>query len=124
MSWELALLLIVGSLVGLLLMGLWIAFGLGLAGVLVLILASGVQGLAPLASISWNNTESFVLTSVPLFIFMGEIILRAGLSDRFYRSVAVWLRGLPGGLLHSNIIACAIFAAEIGERRVGKECRL
>jgi len=114
MSWELALLLMIGLLVGLLLMGLWIAFGLGLAGMLVLLLASGSQGLAPLASISWNTAESFVLTSVPLFILMGEVILRAGLSDNFYRSVAVWMRGLKGGLLQSNIMACAVFAAVSG----------
>lgn len=114
MSWELALLVLLALLVGLLLAGLWIAFSLGLAGVLVLLIVNGVQGLAPMASISWNTAESFVLTSVPLFIFMGEIILRSGVSDTFYRSVAVWMRGLPGGLLHSNIMACAIFAAVSG----------
>lgn len=114
MTWEAALLLVVGLLVGLLLMGCWIAFGLGLAGVIVLVLSAGAGGLAPLASISWNTTASFVLTSVPLFILMGEVILQSQLSDRFYRSVSLWTGGLNGGLLHANIVACGIFAAVCG----------
>jgi len=55
-----------------------------------------------------------VLTSVPLFILMGELILRAGLSENFYRSMGLWFHGLKGGLLQSNIVACAVFAAVSG----------
>jgi tripartite ATP-independent transporter DctM subunit len=114
MSWEVVLLLVTGLLVGLLLSGLWIAFGLGIAGVVVLVLWGGPATLTTLGPIAWNTVESFVLTSVPLFILMGEVILRAGLSDGFYRSMGVWFRGLRGGLLQSNIVACAIFAAVSG----------
>ena len=114
MSWEAVLVVGTGLLVALLLSGLWIAFGLGLAGVVLLLLAGGPANLAPLGSIAWNTVESFVLTSVPLFILMGEVILRAGLSDGFYRSMGLWFQGLRGGLLQSNIVACAIFAAVSG----------
>jgi len=114
MGWETVLLLVIGLLVGLLLSGLWIAFGLGLAGVIVLVLWGGPPTLSALGPIAWNTVESFVLTSVPLFILMGEVILRAGLSDGFYRSMGIWFQGLRGGLLQSNIVACAIFAAVSG----------
>jgi tripartite ATP-independent transporter DctM subunit len=114
MGWETVLLLVIGLLVALLLSGLWIAFGLGLAGVIVLVLWGGPATLAALGPIAWNTVESFVLTSVPLFILMGEVILRAGLSHGFYRSMGLWFQGLRGGLLQSNIVACAIFAAVSG----------
>ena len=114
MSWEVTFLLVVGLLLVLLLSGLWIAFGLGLAGIIVLLLHGGPPALAPLGYVSWNTVESFVLTSVPLFILMGELILRAGLSENFYRSMGLWFHGVKGGLLQSNIVACAIFAAVSG----------
>jgi len=113
-SWEVTFLLVVGLLLVLLLSGLWIAFGLGLAGIIVLLLHGGLPALAPLGYVSWNTVESFVLTSVPLFILMGELILRAGLSENFYRSMGLWFHGLKGGLLQSNIVACAVFAAVSG----------
>ena len=114
MSWEVTFLLVVGLLLVLLLSGLWIAFGLGLAGIIVLLLHGGPPALAPLGYVSWNTVESFVLTSVPLFILMGELILRAGLSENFYRSMGLWFHGVKGGLLQSNIVACAVFAAVSG----------
>ena len=114
MSWEVTFLLVVGLLLVLLLSGLWIAFGLGLAGIIVLLLHGGPPALAPLGYVSWNTVESFVLTSVPLFILMGELILRAGLSENFYRSMGLWVHGVKGGLLQSNIVACAVFAAVSG----------
>eukprot|EP01031_Cornospumella_fuschlensis_P050769 gene50769-62090_t len=62
----------------------------------------------------WNPSTNFVLVSVPLFLLMGEILLRAGLSDRLYRALNVWLNRLPGGLLHTNIVSCAVFSAISG----------
>jgi C4-dicarboxylate transporter, DctM subunit len=58
--------------------------------------------------------SSFVLVAVPLFILMGEILVRSGISERMYRVLSHWLAPLPGGLLHSNIASCAIFAAVSG----------
>jgi tripartite ATP-independent transporter DctM subunit len=55
-----------------------------------------------------------VLVSVPLFLLMGEIMLRAGLSDRLYRALNVWVGRLPGGLLHTNIMSCGVFSAIAG----------
>ena len=61
--------------------------------------------------VSLNN---FVLTAVPLFIFMGEVLLQCGISERLYRGTSRWTNSIPGGLLHSNIVSCALFAAICG----------
>jgi tripartite ATP-independent transporter DctM subunit len=114
MSWGVLLLVVCALLVALLCSGLWIAFGLGITGVLLLLLHGGVRALAPIGTIAWDTVESFVLTSVPLFILMGEVILRAGLSNTFYRSMGLWFHGLRGRLFQSNIVACAVFAAVSG----------
>ena len=114
MTWEVAFLLLIGLLLGLLFLGQWIAVALGMAGVIGLFLAGGLRHFPALGSLSWNTTNNFVFTAVPLFILMGEVMLRADLSGRFYRAVAIWLRAVPGGLLHSNVLACAIFSAVSG----------
>ncbi len=62
----------------------------------------------------WGPSSNFVLVAVPLFLLMGEILLRAGLSDRLYRALNVWLNRMPGGLLHTNIVSCAVFSAISG----------
>ena len=62
----------------------------------------------------WNNANSYILIAVPMFLLMGEIILRSGVSGYFYRGVVVLLGRLPGGLLHANIASCAVFSAVSG----------
>jgi len=106
--------LLLAILLGCLLSGLWIPFALGITGLVVLYLGGHAASLTSVASIGWNTMENFVLTSVPLFLLMGELILRSGLSSRFYRGVAVWVSGVKGELLHSNVVASAIFSAVCG----------
>lgn len=67
-----------------------------------------------LGEMMWSPSTNFVLVSVPLFLLMGEIMLRAGLSERLYRALNVWLGRLPGGMLHTNIVACGVFSAVAG----------
>ncbi|MCX8133368.1 MAG: TRAP transporter large permease [Roseococcus sp.] len=62
----------------------------------------------------WGPSSNYVLVAVPLFLLMGEILLRAGLSERLYRALNVWLNRLPGGVLHTNIASCAVFSAISG----------
>ena len=71
----------------------------------------GRLGLTALSSVVWNNANSYILIAVPMFLLMGEIILRSGVSSYFYRGVAVLMGRLPGGLLHANIASCAVFSA-------------
>lgn len=62
----------------------------------------------------WTGASSWTLTALPLFIWMGEILYRTRLSEDMFRGLAPWMRKLPGGLLHTNIAACTIFAAVSG----------
>src|SRR5262245_46222185 len=114
MSLELLTLILVVSLAVMLMAGQWTAFALGICGVLVLYLSKGVLGLTALSSVVWNNANSYILIAVPMFLLMGEIILRSGVSGYFYRGVVVLLGRLPGGLLHANITSCAVFSAVSG----------
>ncbi len=67
-----------------------------------------------LGDVAWQNGIDFLLIAVPLFILMGEIMLRAGIAERMYTALSHWLTWLPGGLMHSNIGACTLFAATSG----------
>ncbi len=62
----------------------------------------------------WDKSKEFILVAVPMFILLGEIMLRAGIAQRMYNAVIQWLSWLPGGLMHANIGSCAIFAASSG----------
>jgi tripartite ATP-independent transporter DctM subunit len=62
----------------------------------------------------WGATEDYVLLSIPLYILLGEILVRGGATDKMYHSLADWLNPLPGGLLHTNIGASALFSAVSG----------
>jgi len=64
--------------------------------------------------IPFNSAASWSLSAMPLFVFMGTICLYGGLSEGLYRGASILIGGLRGGLLHSNIIACALFSAISG----------
>jgi tripartite ATP-independent transporter DctM subunit len=63
---------------------------------------------------TWDKSREFILVAIPMFILLGEIMLRAGIARRMYNAVVQWLSWLPGGLMHANIGSCAIFAATSG----------
>jgi len=67
-----------------------------------------------IGEISWTAGTDFLLLAIPLFVLLGEILLRAGIAERTYRSLFLWLSWLPGGLLHANIATSAMFAATSG----------
>ncbi len=94
--------------------GVYIAAVLGALGVLIGFMFSDRPWWTFLGQTLWSPSSNFVLVAVPLFLLMGEILLRAGLSDRLYRALNVWLNRMPGGLLHTNIVSCAVFSAISG----------
>jgi C4-dicarboxylate transporter DctM subunit len=114
MTWQIALSIYAVLLAAFLLGGAGIGVAIGLVGVIGITIASGTQLWLSLGDIVWNTTNTFTLVSIPLFVLMGEIILRSGISTRFYNGVGVMLRGLPGALAHTNIVGCAIFSAIAG----------
>ncbi|MEP3247648.1 MAG: TRAP transporter large permease [Sneathiella sp.] len=67
-----------------------------------------------MGEIAWSTSTEFLLVAIPLFILLGEILLRTGIAERMYQSLSYWLTWLPGGLMHSNIGASALFAATSG----------
>ena len=93
-------------------LGVKIAIAIAIPGVIGYYIFMGRAGLAPM--VPFNTADSFVLTAIPLFIFMGEILVKCGASDMIYRGVSRFLAWAPGGLLHSNIGACALFASISG----------
>jgi len=62
----------------------------------------------------WDKSREFILVAVPMFILLGEIMLRTGIATRMYAAVVQWLSWLPGGLMHANIGTSTIFAATSG----------
>jgi tripartite ATP-independent transporter DctM subunit len=77
-------------------------------------LAFGMPFINSMASVMWGVGNENLLTAIPLFVLLGELLLRSGIADRMYVAFSAWLGGLPGGLLHTNIGSCALFAATSG----------
>jgi tripartite ATP-independent transporter DctM subunit len=108
------------GLVGFLILLLLLAFGLPIGAAMLLVgllggmLAFGLAFLVSSAAVVWGTLSDGGLLAIPLFILMGELILRGGLADRMYAVFAKWFDGVPGGLLYSNIGSCALFAATSG----------
>ncbi len=114
MSWQVTLGIYGALLAACLFAGVSIGAAIGVVGIVGVTLASGVHLWPSIGDIVWNTTNTFTLVSIPLFVLMGEIILRSGIATRFYRGVAVMLRRLPGGLAQTNIVGCAVFSAIAG----------
>ncbi|MBN8955979.1 MAG: TRAP transporter large permease [Rhizobiales bacterium] len=114
MSWGADFVIIIGILVALLLGGMWVPFAIGVSGLVSIYLVDGWGGMNALGLVSWGSVNSFTLTAIPLFILMAEILLQSGVSQRFYQGLTLLVRGLPGGLMQTNISGCALFAAISG----------
>ncbi|MBL8697065.1 MAG: TRAP transporter large permease [Alphaproteobacteria bacterium] len=114
MSWQLALCLYTVLLGFTIAGGLAVGTAMGLVGIVGVSMVSGTLLWPSFGEIVWNNVNSFTLVAVPLFVLMGEIILRSGASRRFYMGVSVLTNRVPGGLAQSNIVACALFSAISG----------
>lgn len=98
MTWQLAIALYGVVLVALLVFGVGIGSVMGLVGILGITVASGFRLWPTIGDIVWNTTNSFTLVAVPLFVLMGEIILRSGVSKRFYSGLSTLMYGVRGGL--------------------------
>ena len=93
--------------------GLPIAITLGGSGLVWILLYDPTLVYGAAYSV-WTTSTAEVLASIPLFLLMGEIIQRSNVAGKFYDATSLWLRSIPGGLLHSNIVACSVFAAVSG----------
>lgn len=94
--------------------GVWIGLALlGVAWVGMELFTTRPVGDAMFTAI-WSGASSWSLTALPLFIWMGEILFRTRLSEDMFKGLAPWMSGLPGQLLHTNVVGCTVFAAVSG----------
>ncbi len=94
--------------------GVWIGLSLmGVGAIGIMLFDKGFIG-ANLTDKAWESASSWTLTALPLFIWMGEILYRTRLSEDMFKGLAPWMARLPGGLLHTNVVGCTVFAAVSG----------
>ncbi len=94
--------------------GVWVGLALfGVAFVGLELFTTRPAGDAMLTTV-WSASSSWALTALPLFIWMGEILFRTRLSEDMFRGLSPWMAKLPGGLMHTNIVGCTVFAAVSG----------
>jgi len=98
----------------LLLMGIWIPAGVAITAWFGLAFFSDKDTMLNLANVWWNSSSSYTLASLPLFVWMGEILFRTKLSEQMFTGLSPWLNWLPGRLMHVNILGCGIFGSVSG----------
>ncbi|MFL5056528.1 MAG: TRAP transporter large permease [Microvirga sp.] len=108
------LLVTLAILIGLLALAIPVAAGLGVLGLLLSASYSKLPLSLAMGEIAWGTSNNFLLVAIPFFVLLGEILLRSGMAERMYNALVLWMPWLPGGLMHSNIAACAMFAATSG----------
>jgi tripartite ATP-independent transporter DctM subunit len=108
LGWALAILIVVLAL------AVPVAAGLGVLGLMLDALYSKLPLTLAMGEMSWATSNNFLLVAIPFFVLLGEVLLRSGMAERMYGALVLWMPWLPGGLMHSNIAACAMFAATSG----------
>ena len=94
--------------------GVWVALSMvGVSAIGMMIFTSRPVGDA-MATTIWGTASSWTLTALPLFVWMGEILFRTKLSKNLFEGLSPWMQRLPGGLIHVNVVGCALFAAISG----------
>jgi tripartite ATP-independent transporter DctM subunit len=97
-----------------LLSGAPVAFCLGVVAIGFLVWSEGLHALGFVPDIFYGALDSFALLSIPMFILMGGAVASSRAGADLYEALDRWLYRVPGGLLASNLGACAIFAALSG----------
>ncbi|MFT5175094.1 MAG: tripartite ATP-independent transporter DctM subunit [Gammaproteobacteria bacterium] len=106
--------MLVVTMLFMLLMGVRIAMALGVIAMLGLFILLPTPQLSLMAERAWNSLNSFTLTAVPMFVLMGSLLLRAGVTTELFDALLRWMGRLPGGIAHASVGACGVFAAVSG----------
>ncbi len=94
--------------------GVWVGFALFMVGLVGMEMFSSLPAGYNMASSVWSTVGKWEYVALPLFILMGEILYRSGISEKLFKALVPWLYRLPGGLLLMNILSCTLFAAVSG----------
>jgi C4-dicarboxylate transporter DctM subunit len=113
-SMGLMALVVFGALFLALASGIWVGFSLFIVGFVGMIFFGTLPAGNNMASSVWATIEKWEYVALPLFILMGEILFRSGISEKLFKALVPWLYRLPGGLLLMNIVSCTLFAAVSG----------
>lgn len=101
-------------MLALMFLSLPVAFSILFVGTMGGLLTHGTPLVEMMGGVVWSTLNNSVMTAVPLFMLLGELLLRGGIADKMFDALSAWLGRLPGGLLHTNIGTCALFAATSG----------
>ena len=94
--------------------GIWVAISMvGVSSIGMMLFTTRPVGDA-MATTIWGASSSWTLTALPLFVWMGELLFRTKLSENLFEGLSPWMQKLPGGLVHVNVVGCALFAAISG----------
>jgi len=106
-------------MLGLILGSVWVAVAIGMGGIIALIPKVGHTVFTIIGALSFPISTSYTLMAIPLFVFMGEFLGASGIMDRVYGGLRLLLKGIPGELEQTNIVACGVFAAMAGTSTAG-----
>ncbi len=106
--------IVFGALFLCLSLGIWVGFSLFMVGFIGMTFFSSLPAGNNMASSVWASIEKWEYVALPLFILMGEILYKSGISEKLFKALVPWLYRLPGGLLLMNIVSCTLFAAVSG----------
>ena len=101
-------------LLGLMALTIPVVAVLGIIGLTLDQVYSMVPLVYGLGDVAWKANTDFILVAIPLYILLGQLLLRSGIAERMYAALSQWFSWMPGGLMHSNIVSCAMFAAVSG----------
>ena len=102
--------------------GIPVGFGLGAISIIFLLLFHGFDSMHVVAETFWSGLDDFTLVAIPMFVMMGAAIGSSPAGKDLYEALDRWLYRVPGGLVISNLGACAIFAALTGSSPACCEC--
>ena len=101
-------------LIGLMALTIPVVAVLGIIGLTLDQVYSMVPLVYGLGDVAWKANTDFILVAIPLYILLGQLLLRSGIAERMYGALSQWFSWMPGGLMHSNIVSSAMFAAVSG----------
>lgn len=114
MEWWVLLSLIFAALLVLIIIGIPVAFSLGILSLALVLIFLGPNQLIVFSTTAFGQIDNFALVAIPLFIFMAEVILHSGVSTDAFDMLAKWTSRLPGGLAVAAQLTCTLFASVCG----------